>query len=98
VLHMRLTDNYNGPPYNRSATVPDVPLSFPMACTATDAVTVGSTCAATTSANAIMPGLVRDFSRAVWQLGQVEVNDGGPDGDAETQDNTPFMVQGLFVP
>jgi TolB protein len=98
VVHIRLTDNYNGPPYDRSGTVPDVPLSFAMSCAATDDVTIGSTCAANTSANAIMPGLVRDFARAVWQLGPVEVNDGGPDGDAETQDNTPFMVQGLFAP
>jgi hypothetical protein len=98
VVHFRPTDNYNGPPYDRSATIPDVPLSFPMSCTATGDTTIGSTCAANTSANAIMPGLVRDFARAVWQLGPVEVNDGGPDGEAETQDNTPFMVQGLFVP
>jgi hypothetical protein len=98
VLNLRLTDNYNGPPYNRSATLPDLPISFAMACTATDDTAIGSTCTANTSANAIMPGLVRDYSRAVWQLGQVEVNDGGYDGDAETQNNYPFMRQGLFVP
>jgi hypothetical protein len=69
-----------------------------MTCTATDELTIGSTCATSTSANAVMPGLVRDYARAVWELGQVQVNDGGPDGDAETQDNTPFMVQGLFAP
>ena len=98
VLQVRVTDSYNGPPYDRSGTVPDFPLSFPISCTATDDVTIGSTCATSTSANAIMPGLVRDFTRAVWQLGQVTIYDGGPDGDADTPGNTPFMVQGLFAP
>jgi hypothetical protein len=35
----------------------------------------------------------------VWELGQVRVDDGGPDGNADTPiGNTPFMVQGIFVP
>ena len=34
----------------------------------------------------------------MWELGAVEVYDGGPDGDAETADNTVFAVQGVFVP
>jgi TolB protein len=98
VLNLRLTDSYNGPPYNRSATLPDVPISFAITCTSTADTAIGSTCATSTSANALMPGLVRDYSRAVWQLGQVGVNDGGVDGDAETQNNSRFMRQGLFVP
>jgi hypothetical protein len=36
--------------------------------------------------------------RAIWELGQVRVYDGGPDGLAATADNSLFAVQGVFVP
>ena len=36
--------------------------------------------------------------RAIWQLGQIDVLDGGPDGVASTNDNTVFARQGVFVP
>jgi hypothetical protein len=42
---------------------------------------------------------VIEAKRSVWELGQVRVDDGGADSDADTTgDNTLFMVQGLFVP
>ena len=41
----------------------------------------------------------QDGRRAVWQLGQVRVFDGGSDADGSTTaDNTVFAVQGVFVP
>jgi hypothetical protein len=37
--------------------------------------------------------------RGIWRLGQVQLDDGGADGDADTTgDNTVFVTQGLFVP
>ena len=36
--------------------------------------------------------------RAIWQLGQVQVLDGGADGVASTTPNTVFAEQGIFVP
>ena len=45
-----------------------------------------------------MPGLVREGARSVWELRDLEVFDGGPDGDADTPGNTVFLRQGLFVP
>ena len=37
--------------------------------------------------------------RALWQLGAIEVLDGGSDGDADTPGgNTVFLRQGFFVP
>jgi hypothetical protein len=36
--------------------------------------------------------------RAIWQLGQVEVLDGGADGVVSTTPNTTFLRQGLFIP
>ena len=54
---------------------------------------------AQTSADAVMPGIAREGKRAVWELGKVQVYDGGADGDADTTgDNTLFMEQGLFAP
>ena len=47
---------------------------------------------------AITPGMVREGARAIWQLDQVEVLDGGPDGDVDTPGNTVFMRGGVFVP
>ena len=42
---------------------------------------------------------MKDGQRAIVQLGQVHVNDGGPDGLAETAaGNEMFAVQGVFVP
>jgi len=42
--------------------------------------------------------MVRDGDRQVVQLGQVRVDDGGPDGRASTADNSLFAVQGVFAP
>jgi hypothetical protein len=60
--------------------------------------TVGSTCNLSTAADAVFPGVVVEGKRAVWELGKVEVRDGGADGDADTVPNTPFLEQGLFTP
>jgi hypothetical protein len=45
-----------------------------------------------------VPGAVTAGKRAIWQLGQIQVYDGGPDGLASTQPNTLFEDEGLFVP
>ena len=36
--------------------------------------------------------------RTVWQLGKIEVFDGGSDGVASTDPNTRYLAQGFFVP
>jgi hypothetical protein len=97
---VRITDRFNGMGGTvYPATASDVPFGFNMTCLATSDGTVGSTCSAQTTADALMPGLALEGKRAVWQLGQVQVYDGGADGDADTTgDNTLFMEQGLFVP
>jgi hypothetical protein len=73
-------------------------LSFSVACSATTSTLIGASCAASTTADALVPGMVREDNRAVWELGAVEVYDGGPDGDADTPDNTLFARQGVFIP
>jgi hypothetical protein len=51
-----------------------------------------------TTFNAVTPGAIVASQRAVWELGQVTVYDGGPDGVASTAPNTVFMRQGVCVP
>jgi hypothetical protein len=68
-------------------------------CTATAATTTGGSCSLSSTFDAILPGSVVAGARAIWELGQVHVFDGGADGLASTTgDNTVFERQGLFVP
>jgi hypothetical protein len=51
-----------------------------------------------TSADAVLPGAIQEGTRMIWALDRVRVYDGGPDGDADTADNSLFATQGVFVP
>ena len=52
-----------------------------------------------TRADALVPGLVQESTRTIWQLDQVRILDGGADLDADTlADNRLFAVSGVFVP
>jgi hypothetical protein len=95
---IRISDHYNGPGLNEAATVQDIPFPVNATCTNTTSTTVGGTCNANTSANAAVPGSVKDTQRAVVELNQLQVNDGGADGQVATADNTLFEVQGIFIP
>ena len=94
---VRRTDRENQPFNSTPGTMIDRTFSFDATCTAT-AGTEGATCAAQTTADALVPGTVQEGRRAIWELGQGRVFDGGPDGDTATQDNTLFAVAGVFVP
>jgi hypothetical protein len=91
-LDLRLTDRYNGGSAGGSqglpATMADTPFEFGLPCSGTGDDT-GSSCRVTTSANALLPGSVRDGDRAIWQLGAIGLYD--PSGAL-------FEKQGVFVP
>jgi Tol biopolymer transport system component len=93
---VRITDRLGGPA-NEPATVTDLDHELTAPCAATGGE-AGATCSVTTTFDAVVPGTIREGRRAVWQQGQVRVDDGGPDGLAATSPNTPFAVQGVFVP
>jgi hypothetical protein len=104
---LTLTDRFNGAFDMEPATVQEFTLKALIPCAETADPTIGSTCSVTTTANALIPqappfpsaGFVSEGNRAVWQLGQISVWDGGEDGYIENpEDNTPFAVQGVFVP
>jgi WD40-like Beta Propeller Repeat len=96
VLTVRLTDRRSGPIQNQQATVEDIDLLIPALCHGT---TGDSACQQTTRLDAVVPNSIHGGDRAIWEIEQVRVYDGGPDGDADTRaDNTLFAVQGVFVP
>ena len=97
-LALRVTDRNNGPSGTEPATGQTTNFTFTMPCTATGSTTTGSICSATTTADAVVPGAVLELRRSVWDVGKVEVTDGGSDGVVSTAPNTLFAAQGIFVP
>jgi hypothetical protein len=95
---LRITDRYNGESQSEVGTVTDVPFRFAASCASTPSSAAGSTCSILTTADALTADTLREGKRTIWELGKVELYDGGPDGDVETADNTLFAVQGLFTP
>ena len=71
---------------------------FVVSCAATGSTTIGSTCSGTTTAEAILPGLLKEGARAIWRMDEIDIGDGGPDGDVFTPPNQIFATQGIFVP
>jgi hypothetical protein len=97
---VRITDKSNTPHPGGpgAATVQDFTLAVDVPCAVVADPDEGSACQAATTVDALMPGAIREGRRSVWELGQVVVYDGGPDGDAATPDNTVFARQGIFIP
>jgi hypothetical protein len=95
---VRLTDRASGPGLDESATVGDFTFSFPLACATTPDPASGAICTASTTADALIPGVAVERKRAIWALSAVDVFDGGADGDVDTPGNTLFARQGVFVP
>jgi hypothetical protein len=94
---LRLTDLDNGPD---AGTVVDLQLSFRVTCTATGDTTAGADCNLVTTADAVVPGVIKESRRTLMgSVDPVRVFDGGADGDLDTPgDNTVFLTQGVFVP
>ncbi len=97
---LRITDRQNTPNPGGPGpgTVSDTRFPFAVPCTATPDPAVGSTCSVSTTANAVVGGSVVADQRTIWQLGQIQVYDGGASGVAGASDATLFMNQGVFVP
>jgi uncharacterized repeat protein (TIGR01451 family) len=93
---LRITDLAN--PSASPATVTDTSFPAKMTCGETASDAVGASCALDTTANAIVPGTIGAGNRTNWELGQVHIDDGGPDGIVDTTPNGLFAVQGVFVP
>jgi hypothetical protein len=89
---VRITDKANGDGAPEPATAQDLSLPVTVPCTA-------GNCSVVTSLDAIQAGTVPEGARSNWELGQIELFDGGPDHVASTTgDNTLFANQGVFAP
>jgi hypothetical protein len=99
-LPIRITDLNNPPPAGGSAagTAQDGTFAFTVPCATTPDTSVGSTCTVSTTADAVSSGVIKESLRTIWQISQIEVLDGGPDGLVSTNDNTVFERQGVFAP
>jgi hypothetical protein len=105
-IPVQITDHYNGfdgtDNYSGAGTMQGTfTVSIPVPCAQTSDPAIGSTCSVNRLyLEAIYPSdPIKEFKRNVWEAGQIQVFDGGADGDAQTvADNTLFAVQGIFVP
>jgi hypothetical protein len=99
VFGVRITDKLNGHAGTLPGTAEDLfRFPFTIPCVATADTTTGGACSLSTTADALVPGTIVEGKRAIWEIGQIRVNDGGADGEASSDDNTPFLTQGIFVP
>jgi TolB protein len=94
---VRQNDKFDSSGDAISTTLSDHALEFTFGCASTAAST-GASCSVSTTANAVAPGMIRNGDRTSMGLGAVGVQDGGPDGDADTADNSLFATQGIFIP
>ncbi|MGH2979231.1 MAG: DUF7594 domain-containing protein, partial [Solirubrobacterales bacterium] len=97
-VSLRATDRRSGDSEADPATIEDVILRATVQCVPTPATAIGAACNLNTTLDAITPGIVRESARSIWELGQIEVLDGGSDGDVDTPDNELFARQGMFIP
>jgi len=81
-----------------AATVIDIPFPVTTTCATTADTAIGGLCTVTTSANTVVPGAVKDAKRAIVEVGQITITDGGADGLNGTSPNTLFETQGIFIP
>jgi PKD repeat protein len=95
---LRATDRGSGPAQDEPATTQEVTLAVTLPCTAELDLGAGAVCTVSTTLDAVLPGVVKERARSIWQLGQIEVFDGGPDGDVDTAGNAVFARQGVFIP
>jgi hypothetical protein len=98
-LPVRITDLDNSAPSGESAaaTVQDSAFGFMVPCTANADPSIGSSCSAATTADAVSPGAIKERMRAIWQLEQIELVHEGP-GGTKFPTYVPFVRQGVFVP
>ena len=103
---IRFTDHWNAVAPGGGAdpaTMQDAAITLDtgaITCAQTASTATGSTCNMSTSYNAFHPGLIKDGKRLNEEiLGDMNVYDGGADGDANTLgDNTVFLRPGIFIP
>jgi hypothetical protein len=100
LLQLRITDRNNTPNPGGPGpgTMQDTTLAMAVPCTATVSTSIGSDCTLSTTVDALYPGAITAGQRSIWQLGQVQVYDGGASGVPGSSDATLFLDEGVFIP
>ena len=68
-----------------SSDLQDFPLEWTVPCTVTTSTIDGASCDLGTELDALVPGATPERTRAIWQLDQVQVYDGGADQNGDTE-------------
>jgi hypothetical protein len=95
---MRFTDFGRGPSGGDPGTATDFDFALPVECAITPSGSIGSSCSANTTADAVTPGLIKEDRSTVLQIFRLRVNDSGTDGVRGNSDDAIFATQGVFVP
>lgn len=93
---LRITDTRNGSSQTGQGTATDLDFAVPVNCSIPPDTYKGSDCSANTTANALMPNVIREGRNTVVQVFRVRLNDAGLDGIAGNADDTLFAQQGTY--
>ena len=97
-LALRVTDRHNGPSFTEPGTG-DTTFNITIPCAATPATPrSGRPARRPRPRTRSSPGTVLETRRSMWEVGKVQVFDGGSDGVVSTTPNTLFASQAVFVP
>jgi hypothetical protein len=94
---VRITDHFNGPNRDQAATVVDIGQPITLQCQSTADTSIGGVCKFPVVECLGCPP-PKEGVRTVAEITDIKIRDGGPDGAAYTQDNTLFMIPGIFIP
>src|SRR6185312_9601037 len=102
-VRLRYNDTFNttsGQPCGSSCpgTMIDFEFSAPINCSATADPTVGSTCSVSTSADGVLPGMVRESRSSAIQTFRVRIHDAGPNTTVGDADDARMASQGIYIP
>ena len=105
---LQVTDKEGQPATNgQGASTGLTNFPVPFDCAPTAAASIGSSCSISTTADAVLPNVIKEGHRAIWESGPVHVRDAGPNGTGfgagcpptcGDGDETLFLRQGVFVP
>jgi hypothetical protein len=103
ITRLRITDDLNcsspcGGSYSQQATLTEVDFAVPIDCANTPGSSIGATCTANTTADAISPGMITENRASIFQAFRVRVNDAGANKVRGDADDKLFEQQGYFNP
>jgi hypothetical protein len=98
LARLRITDQANGASGRAPGTATEEDFSAPVDCVASSDTGTGSSCAANTSADALVPGTISEGRDSVLQVFRARVVDSGQNGVRGDSDDTLFAQQGIYVP